>query len=111
MFKKNYRRREVFNDAATVEYTDEITDAEYKLQLLESAYKMLEDNIVKSTINGEVEANATFQYGRDYNIGDIVQVENEFGVLGTMRVTEFITSHSTSGLEMYPTFKSTGGTE
>ena len=104
-------RREVFNDAANVEYTDEITDAEYKLQLLESAYKMLEDNIVKSTINGEVEANATFQYGRDYNIGDIVQVENEFGVLGTMRVTEFITSHSTSGLEMYPTFKSTGGTE
>lgn len=104
-------RREYYNDASGVEYSDEMTDIQYKAQLLQSAYSALDSKIAKTEINGEVEVNATYQYLSDYFMGDIVQVENEFGILGTMRVTEFITSHSTSGLEMYPTFKSTGGTE
>lgn len=105
------QRREYYNDASDIEFTDEMTETEYKAQLLQSAYTSVEKNIAKTEINGEVEVNAVYQYLTDYFMGDIVQVENDFGVLGTMRVTEFITSHSTSGLEMYPTFKSTGGTD
>ena len=54
---------------------------------------------------GEVEVESAFhnEYGVDYFIGDIVQVENEFGICQKFRVTEFITSYSTSGFEMYPT--------
>ena len=103
-------RREYYNDASGVEYTEEMTDAEYEAQLVQSAYDTIDKKIAKTEINGEVEVNATFQYKKDYFMGDIVQVENEFGVLGTMRVTEFITSHSSSGIEMYPTFKSTSVT-
>ena len=108
---KGIKRREYYNDASSVEYTEEMTDDEYKAQLLQSAYKSVDSNIAKTEINGEVEVNATYQYLTDYFMGDIVQVENEFGILGTMRVVEFITSHSTSGIEMYPTFKTTGGTD
>lgn len=110
-------RREVYNNASSTEYTEEMKEAEngyemYMAQLQESAFKMLEDNIVSTEVDGSVEHNISYEYGKDYNIGDVVQVENEFGMLGTMRVTEFITSHSESGIEMYPTFKSTtGGTE
>ena len=104
-------RREVYNDASSVEYTDEMTYEEYENQLTQSAIDTLDANIIKTTINGEVEVDATYQYKKDYFIGDVVQVENEFGVLGTMRVVEFITSHSNSGIEMYPTFKTTEGGE
>ena len=104
-------RIEVFNDASSVEYTEEMTEDDYILQLQESAYETLDKDIVKTTVNGEVEDKVSYTYGEDYHIGDIVQVENEFGILGTMRVVEFITSHSTSGIEMYPTFKTTGGND
>lgn len=102
-------RIEVFNDASSVEYTDDMTESDYVAQLEESAYETLDNNIVKTIVNGTVEDKVSYTYGVDYYIGDIVQVENEFGILGTMRVVEFITSHSTSGIEMYPTFKTTGG--
>lgn len=104
-------RREYYNDASSVEYTEEMSDAEYEAQLVNSAKDELDKKIVKTEVNGSVADNVMYIYGRDYKIGDIVQVENEFGILGTMRVTEFITSHSTSGIEMYPTFSSTTGGE
>ena len=109
-------RREVYNDASGVDYTEEMKSdpdgyKKYQAQLEQSAYEALDTNIIKTSINGEVEVNAVYQYKKDYFIGDVVQVENEFGVLGTMRVVEFITSHSTSGIEMYPTFKTTEGGE
>ena len=89
---KGLARREYYNDATDIEYTDEMTDIQYKSQLLQSAYTSLDANIAKTEINGEVEVNAIFQYQADYFMGDIVQIENEFGIQGTMRVTEFITS-------------------
>lgn len=104
-------RREYFNDASGTEYTDEMKN-DYNLylaQLEQSALDALEERIVNTQVDGTVQPGVSYTYGLDYFIGDIVQVENEFGLLGTMRVTEFITSHSTSGLEMYPTFKTTGG--
>jgi hypothetical protein len=106
-------RREVFNDASGTEYTKEMKQNYdlYLAQLEESAYDTLDSKIVKTEVNGTVEDKVSYEYNKDYFIGDIVQVENEFGLLGTMRVTEFITSHSTSGLEMYPTFKTTTGGE
>lgn len=104
-----FNRIEVFNDASSIEYTEEMTEDEYISQLQESAYETLDADIVQTTVNGTVEDRVPYEYRKDYNIGDIVQVENEFGILGTMRVVEFITSHSTSGIEMYPTFKTNGG--
>lgn len=102
-------RREVYNDASSIDKTEEMSDSDYMNQLQQSANKVLDENIPKTTVNGTVEDKVSYEYGKDYYIGDIVQVENEFGILGTMRVSEFITSHSTSGIEMYPKFTSTAG--
>lgn len=109
-------RVEIFNDGSDVEITEEMQEtwddqdggkAQYEALLQESAYKVLDNNIAKTEVDGTVNDMVPYTYGVDYNIGDIVQVENEFGILGTMRVAEFVTSHTTSGVEMYPTFKST----
>lgn len=103
-------RREFYQDGSSVEKTSEMTDAEYIAQLDDVALDTLDAKIVSTTVNGTaVEDKVSYTYGIDYKIGDIVQVENDFGILGLMRVTEFITSHSTSGIEMYPTFTSTIG--
>ena len=107
---KGLERREYYQDGSSVEKSDEMTDEEYIAQLQDLAYDTLDAKIVQMAVNGTaVEDKVSYTYGVDYNIGDIVQVENDFGILGTMRVTEFITSHSASGFEMYPTFTSTAG--
>lgn len=109
---KGLERREFYQDGSSVEKSEEMTDDEYLAQLQDLAYDTLDSKIVQTKVNGTaVEDKVSYTYGTDYHIGDIVQVENDFGILGTMRVTEFITSHSTSGLEMYPTFTSTTGGE
>lgn len=101
-------RREVYQ-SPSVETTEEMTMAQYREQLEMAAYNKLDDSIIKGSVSGTVEDKVSYEYNKDYFIGDIVQVENSFGILGTMRVTEFITSHSTSGIEMYPTFTSISG--
>ena len=46
-------------------------------------------------------------YGEDFNIGDIVQVENEFGITGTVYISEIVFSQDVNGITITPTFTST----
>lgn len=54
---------------------------------------------------GDVEPNRQFIYGRDYFLGDIVQLEGQYGLNARCRITEIMRSHSASGASMVPTFE------
>ncbi len=60
-----------------------------------------------TAFEGELEATRQYVYGEDFTIGDIVQVENEFGITGTVYITEIVFSQDTSGVTITPTFTST----
>lgn len=46
-----------------------------------------------------------YVYGTDYNLGDIVEVINSYGMDFQARVTEYIFSYSSSGYNEYPTLE------
>lgn len=82
-----------------------LTPAEYTLALIERGKEKLAETIVSKKFEGDVETHNTYVYQRDWNIGDIVQIENEFGITATSRILEIIESEDSSGYSIIPTFE------
>ena len=60
-----------------------------------------------TAFEGELEATRQYVYGEDFDIGDIVQIQNEYGITGTVYISEIVFSHDESGITITPTFTST----
>lgn len=100
-------RRELYTDARDVSSNVDgttLSDEEYNEQLTQRGNEKLAECVEVKSFEGQSDTNATFRLGEDYFIGDIVQIENEYGMESRSRVTEVIRSESGSGFEMYPTF-------
>lgn len=54
-------------------------------------------------LDGEVSQNSQYLAGRDYDLGDIVNMRDDDGVTNEMRVTEIIYAHDREGERIYPT--------
>jgi len=54
-------------------------------------------------VDGEIVPTAQFQYGRDYNLGDLIEIQGYSGIVGTARVTEYIRTQDETGEKTYPT--------
>lgn len=82
-------------------------DEQFKRIMAQMGKEKLKENKRKKDFDGEVDySTGIFKYGKDYKIGDIVQIVNEYGYSGKARVTEYIFSHNTSdGLKCYPKFE------
>lgn len=105
------RRKELYVDGSDVSRTVErdgrpqtLELPEYRAELEEYGKEKLEEVKYKKTFDGEVESHVMYKYGVDYSIGDIVQVENEYGQTAKSRITEFIRSCDSNGYSEYPTF-------
>lgn len=53
--------------------------------------------------DGEITQNSQYKYGRDYNLGDLVEQRNTDGVTNYMRVVEQIIVQDREGERSYPT--------
>lgn len=63
-------------------------------------------NIVRSDISSQ----SQYRYRRDYNIGDIVAVNANFGEFGKLRVVEYVETWDQNGTTGYPTLAIPGET-
>ena len=54
-----------------------------------------------------VTATRQYVYQKDFNIGDIVQVANEFDITGTVYISEVVMSQDANEISITPTFTST----
>ena len=107
-------RREIFVDATKVSTTYEndngkeatYTRDEYIPLIEAKAYEALAKNVKIVTFDGECETTSTYRYRQDFGMGDIVQIEDEYGHQATSRVVELIRSSDSSGEYAYPTFES-----
>lgn len=101
-------RRELYVDArdisSTTEEGDIIESDEYYKMLQTRGSEKLAENVVTQVMDGEVDPYVTYEYKKDYDMGDIVQIVNELGMEMKARVSEYIYSHDESGLMYYPTF-------
>lgn len=101
-------RRELYVDARDISSQTEtgtIPIEEYNAQLSQRGTENLAQNQAIQSFDGRVEPTQLYIYGKDYFMGDIAQMENEYGMTAKIRVTEYIRSISVSGTEYYPTFE------
>lgn len=100
-------RKELFVDASGISSTvdgAEISEEEYNQQLTERGKTALAETKVTETFEGEIETTLQYVYRRDFFIGDIVQITNEYGVESRVRISEIIQSQDSSGTSIVPTF-------
>ena len=83
----------------------EIFDVIYMPYLLERGYEKLSEFGYVTSFEGTIEPNTTFAYKIDYNLGDIVRVENLFGISASVRIAEVIEVWDDSGYNVEPKFE------
>lgn len=101
------KRRELFTDAGDISQTvdgEKISESDYLNQLKQRGDEELAKNKATNSFEGQVDSNATYFYGADYYLGDIVQVSNEYGIESRSRVTEYVICQDENGIETYPAF-------
>ena len=100
-------RREMFVDARDVSSNGsdniEIPPDEYFEKLKSRGeLKLIETQTIEA-FDGEISKYSIYKYGIDYNLGDIVQIENAYGKSSSARISEYIWSVDGSGTKVYPT--------
>lgn len=102
-------RREAYTDATSLSMEDEnggTLEAErYKALLNQKGIDTLIENVYINAFEGEVDPNVNFKYGKDYFVGDIVQIEDQYGHATRACITEYIMSCDEGGFSAYPTFQ------
>jgi hypothetical protein len=97
--------RELYVDARDISSNDgEISSPDYYNMLSSRGNEKLAEHSVTQTFEAEVEPQTTYQYKRDYNLGDVVTVKNEYGVTAKPRIVEIIESWDDTGYSVIPTF-------
>lgn len=101
-------RREMFIDNGGVNDGEQGGEyATWNAVNKEKAVAELGEHQTTTAFEGELEATRQYIYGEDFSIGDIVQVENEFGITGTVYISEIVFSQDANGITITPTFTST----
>lgn len=107
-------RRELFTNASQLtqsyyvdgqEYT--VPNSTYETELREAGTNELSNNKKTSLLDGTIDTiNPQYKYGEDFFIGDIVQIQNEYGIGSSSRIIEIIFSQDETGYSVSPTFSS-----
>lgn len=100
-------RRELYTDARDIQSEVEdrkLSDTEYNAMLNQRGTEKLSEHVYTKIFTGEIEASKTFVYNKDFFIGDVVQIVNEYNMESKVRVSEVVRVQDTTGYSMYPTF-------
>lgn len=101
-------RRELFTEGRIASISMDggtLSESEINAQMKELGQQALTERSLKTVFEGEVETNKPFEYGTDFSIGDIVQLQNEYGIENPAYISELVFSVNQSGHSVYPTFK------
>lgn len=101
-------RWELFTDArdlSSQQSSRTLSDAEYEALLRQRGNEKLEEVKIAQTYEGEVETSKLFVYGKDFYLGDLVQVANAYQMEYPARITEIVFSHDEDGYSVFPSFE------
>lgn len=107
-------RREMFVDARDISSNTSsgtLSGSQYDYLLNQRGLENLAENKIIQSFEGQVETTQMYRYGEHFFMGDITQLENEYGMESRVRVIEFIRSEDKNGIESYPTFEVVGQKE
>lgn len=98
--------REIWVDARNVSSDTEqgtLTPEQYKQQLKGQAWEAVSQHKIITTFNGEILNYNNYTYGVDYNLGDKISIENEYGIRGNAQITGIIEVEDETGYRLVPT--------
>ena len=96
-------RREMYVDAGDISNSDAtMPDYVYIDTLRNKGYEALANAAIKPEFSGELDTRQSM-YQKDYDVGDIVQLETEYGVHARARVTEVVECWDELGYKAIPT--------
>ena len=103
-------RYELYVDARDVSSNEgEITEQEYLTLLRERGKEKLLEYLTETYFEADIEPRFMFQYRKDYMLGDIIILKNEYGITAYPRIIEVIESEDETGYKVVPTFESEEG--
>ena len=82
-----------------------LRDLVYSVYLLTRGNEKLSEYGGVVSFDGSVEPNITFIYKKDYFLGDVVAVENEYGVSYNARIVEVVEVADDNGYKIEPKFE------
>ena len=82
----------------------ELMDDIYREQLDAKGRDELANYAASVSFQSEI-VNRTFEYGKDWFLGDIVKIENEYGITVNARITEIIEVEDENGYSLQPSFE------
>lgn len=99
-------RYELYVDARDVSsQVEEGETIDYDALLRARGIEALAEYGTTVSFEGEVEPNYSYKYGVHYELGDIVQVMNEYGISISARITEVIETFDEGTYSVIPTFE------
>lgn len=84
--------------------TGDLTDEEYRSLLIEKGGESLSEHTYTSAFEGQIDITRMYKYREDFFDGDIVQLVNEYGNEGKVRIVEMVMSVDEEGFLIHPTF-------
>lgn len=99
-------RCEIWVDSRNSSTNDgQISDIDYIAMLTQEGNEKLTEQGQKTTFSGEADTTKTYVLHKDFDLGDIVQVVNDYGITKTARITEIVESVDENGTNVLPTFQ------
>lgn len=99
-------RFEMFVDSSSssTNTDEEITETEYLNQLRSQGVDELTKQSTVTSFEGEIVADS-YIYKKDYNLGDIVTITNEYGITVDARIVEIVETWDSNGYSLEPKFE------
>lgn len=82
-----------------------LRDVIYDSFLLNAGYEKLAEYGAITSFEGTIEPNITFEYKKDYFLGDLVTVQNDYGISVSARIIEVVEVEDDNGYRVEPKFE------
>ena len=103
-----------FNRKLLIHFADELIAGDYPLPQTQITLQAILDRIARDELlkhnytrvaDGEVSAQSRYTFGTDYLLGDIVELNTNYGTQQRARITEYIWSEDNTGEREHPTIE------
>jgi len=108
--KIGLERREIYVDCHDV---SSITDGstvmdvqQYTNTLVQKGVEKLVELVPETAFEGEIDTTIMFKYHDDFEVGDICEIRNEYGISDQVRASEVVQTWDASGYSCIPTLES-----
>jgi len=108
--KTGLERREIYidcHDVSSITSGNTVMDVQqYANTLVQKGVEKLAELVPETAFEGEIDATVMYKYHDDFEVGDICEIRNEYGMSDAVRITEVVQTWEAGGYTCIPTLES-----